>query len=315
MGSLLPNTQKLDAFAALLADARGGLAVLDALPDAAVITDADGTVRYVNVAARRLLGVAQAGAVGLPVNSILALLDGDTHQPILEPLTYLLGSASIGATGRHDLLALADSAPMPFEYSIGSISAQHPSAGGFVLLLRKPAFVHGDTQDLSRAVPREKHGPLLNRDELIECLIGVCRSMEPDDRHSLLVMGLEGFKSIYEHVGDVSAEAVLREVVARIRARVRAHDALAYLGGGFFGLLAAHCSFARPRAEAMQAALANQPFDVACGRYTRSVNIGIAAIRGRRHDAGAAITAATAACRRAMEDRETTLGICETILE
>jgi diguanylate cyclase (GGDEF)-like protein/PAS domain S-box-containing protein len=292
-------------------------ALLDALPDAALLTDTAGRVRYLNVSALRLLRVSQAEVCGRPAQDILALLDGITREPIHEPFAYLLSGADIGPAGRHDLLVRPRAAPIPFEYSIGSIRAGQHGPAGFVLLLRDATRTHARVQHLIELARRDEHTQLLRRSELERRLTRALESVESGPGHALLFMDLDRFKAINDRAGHAAGDEVLREVAARLRAQVRGHDVLARLGGDEFGLLFERCALeqARDRARSLQATIDDRPFEVENRCFTLGVSIGIAAIRGRRYVAGAAIAAADSACYRAKQTCGDGPRICEVVLE
>lgn len=291
--------------------------LLDALPDAALLTDSAGRVRYLNASAIGLLGMSRAEGSGRPVQEILGLLDGITGEPIHEPFAYLLSGSDIGPIGRHDLLQRRGAAPIPFEYSIGTIRASEHGPAGFVLLLRDASSTHAHIQHLIELARRGEHTQLSRRGELERRLARTLESIEAGDSHALLFMDLDRFKAVNDHAGHAAGDAALREVAARFRARAREHDALARLGGDEFGLLFERCPLeqAHERARALQAAIADQPVVIGGRRYALGVSIGIAAIRSRRHTAEAVIAAADAACYRAKQTDDGALRICEVILD
>lgn len=292
-------------------------ALLEALPDAALVTDTTGRVQYLNRAAIRLLGVAQAEVRGRPAQEVLPFLDGVTREPIHEPFVYLLSGSDIGPAGRHDLLERRGAAPIPFEYSIGSIRASEHGPAGFVLLLRDASRTHARIEQLIELARRDEHTQLLRRGELERRLARTLESIEAGDSHALLFMDLDRFKAINDHVGHAAGDAVLREVAARFRAQVREYDVLARLGGDEFGLLLERCSLerARERARALQAAIAGRPFEAGKQFFALGVSIGIAVIRNGRHQAQAVIAAADAACYRAKRANGGWHPVAEVILD
>jgi diguanylate cyclase (GGDEF)-like protein/PAS domain S-box-containing protein len=290
-----------DAISKTFTGAAVSLALLDALPDAALLTDTTGRIRYMNVSAARLLGVSAAEAHGRPVQDVLALLDGITRQPIHEPFAYLLSGSDIGPTGRHDLLERRGAAPVPFEYSIGSIRASDHGPPGFVLLLRDATRMHARIQQLIELARRDEHTQLLRRGEFARRLARALESLDGGSGHVLLFMDLDRFKAINDHAGHAGGDMALREVATRLRARVREQDTLARLGGDEFGLLLERCPLphARERARELQAAIAERPFDVGKRHFRLDVSIGLAAIQSGRHEVRAVMSAADAACYRA----------------
>lgn len=311
------DVKTFDAISAAPIGAISAFALLDALPDAALLTDTAGVVQYLNVSAMRMLCISHSDPRGRPVNEILALLEGITRQPIHDPFAYLLSASDIGPTGRHDFLQRPGAAPIPFEYSIGAIRAGNLGPAGFVLLLRDASGTYARIEQLTELARRDEHTQLLRRGEFARRLARALESLDGSPGHVLLFMDLDRFKAINDRGGHAAGDVALHEVAARLRELVREHDALARLGGDEFGLLLERCPLAeaRERARALRAAIANQPFDIDNRHFLLDVSIGLAAIQNGRHEVREVISAADAACYRAKRMRARGARICEIVLD
>ena len=65
-----------------------------------------------------------------------------------------------------------------------------------------------------------------------------------------MYMDLDRFKPINDRYGHEAGDAVLQQVAALLRSKLRRRDSLARLGGDEFGLLLEHC----PRDKALRTA-------------------------------------------------------------
>ncbi len=292
-------------------------ALLDDLPDAVLVMDTLGTVRYLNLAAIRLLGMSCAEVHGRPAKEILTLLNDTTRQPVGEPLAHLMAHAATDPSGRHDLLARRDGPPIAIDYSIGTIRASERAPAGLVLLLRNASHARARIEQLIEAVRHDEHTQMLRRGELERQLAHLLQNMSEGETHALLFMDLDRFKEINDHAGHMAGDRALREVAELLRVQVRERDTLARLGGDEFGLLLENCplALARERARILQAAVANHVFKTGDQSFALGVSIGIAAVRHGRHDVQAVIAAADLACYAAKRLTGAAPRITETILE
>lgn len=300
-----------------IVDAVPARTLLDVFPDAVLVLDTLGTVLYINLAAVRLLGMACAEVCGRPAKEILALLDDTTHQPVSEPLAYLIAGAAPDAPGRQCLLTRRDGPPIAIDYSIGTIRATDHMSAGLVLLLRDASRARARIEQLAEAVRRDEHTQLLRRGELERRLARVLQTMIEGESHALLFMDLDRFKAVNDCAGHLAGDTVLREVAQLLHAQVRERDTLARLGGDEFGLLLEHCprSLAHERARTLHAAVANHAFKFEDRNFALGVSIGIAVIRCGRYAVEAVIGAADAACYMAKRLTGVAPRIVATILD
>jgi PAS domain S-box-containing protein len=124
--------------------------VLESIPDAVLVTDLGGEVKFVNSAAERLTGLERAEAIGKPVDSALALSSGDQSNLA----SHLLDKAEWGnrtSFPRETLLRLnpANASRVEGEVAVSSADGQ-PTGAIFTL------------RDVSR---REQEESMLRQEE------------------------------------------------------------------------------------------------------------------------------------------------------
>ncbi|ABI91189.1 sensory box protein [Burkholderia ambifaria AMMD] len=110
-------------------------AVLQALPDGVIATDAQGRITYVNAAAIALAGGALEDATGRPVRDVLHVFDRDDRPVQPTPLERALAGAH-ALSDRHWLHGADGSPPVPIVEAASPIVDAHGSLDGAVLLLR-----------------------------------------------------------------------------------------------------------------------------------------------------------------------------------
>lgn len=134
--------------------------------------------------------------------------------------------------------------------------------------LEKNAYLA--THDALTGAPNRR----LLEDRLDQAL---ARAQRQKSKVAVLALDLDGFKRINDTFGHKVGDVVLTDVVARIRARVRASDTLARAGGDEFTVLAegADRQGAKILAWSLQTAFA-EPFEVEGKVVSLGVSIGVA---------------------------------------
>ncbi len=100
-------------------------------------------------------------------------------------------------------------------------------------------------------------------------------------RISVMYIDIDHFKMVNDSVGHQGGDEVLREVAARIKAELRASDALGRFGGEEFVVLLinAELDSANMVAERIRTSIASSKFALSCGApISVSVSIGVAAL-------------------------------------
>jgi PAS domain S-box-containing protein len=129
---VLARQSGLEAARAELAAERDRSQVtLQAIADAVIATDAQGSVTFANDCATALTGWPVAEAIGRPLAKMLRLVDGDTRRPIDIALERGAPDPAI------DLVLVArDGTERQIEFKVNRIRDRDGAAGGFVLVFR-----------------------------------------------------------------------------------------------------------------------------------------------------------------------------------
>jgi diguanylate cyclase (GGDEF)-like protein/PAS domain S-box-containing protein len=250
--------------------------LLEAAPDAMVITGEDGTIVLVNRAAERLFLRRRDELVGQPVEVLVP--ERFRHPHRLHRADYA-AAAEGRAMGRgRELMALrGDGTEFPVEVNLSPLRTEHGtlvSAGIRDLTERKEAeaaLTHHALHDPLTGLPNRSL--LLDRIE-----VALARSARVGKAVAVLFLDLDRFKLINDSRGHRAGDVVLRAVAERLRAAVRPSDTVGRLGGDEFVVVcedAVAVWEATVLGERLLRTL-EEPFDVEGGEVFVTVSVGIA---------------------------------------
>ena len=109
---------------------------LASIGDAVVTADAAGGVTFLNAAAQSLTGWTQAEAVGVPLETVVRILDEGTRRPAENPAAHALRDGTIVGLANHSLLVARDGTERPIEDGAAPIRNDAGEVAGVVLVFR-----------------------------------------------------------------------------------------------------------------------------------------------------------------------------------
>jgi diguanylate cyclase len=233
--------------------------VLEAIPDAVVVTDGEGRIVFVNRAAEAMTGYGRKALIGQPVEILVPERWRGIHVRHRRSF-YVRGAPRLMGDGTKDFsLRRKDGAIVPVEISLGPVGEDTVAVVRDVTERRRmeAALEH-----------RALHDPLTdlaNRSLFFDRLRQALHAARRDASQVALVMlDVDGFKAINDSLGHATGDAVLREVGSRLRLGLRATDSAARLGGDEFAWILPRVS-SRRSVEAMvrkRLAIAQEPVNL-----------------------------------------------------
>jgi diguanylate cyclase (GGDEF)-like protein/PAS domain S-box-containing protein len=255
--------------------------VLEAIPDAVVVTDNKGNIVFVNRAAEAMTGYERRALIGKAVETLVPERLRGIHVRHRRSF-YSRGSPRLMGDGTKDFsLRRKDGTIVPVEISLGPVGADTVAVVRDVTERRRmeAALEH-----------RALHDPLTdlaNRSLFFDRLRQALHSARRDGSQVALVMlDLDGFKAINDTRGHAAGDAVLREVAGRLRLGLRATDSAARLGGDEFAWILPRVT-SRRSVEAMvrrRLAVAQEPINLEGQQIDVGVSAGIAMYPDDGHD-------------------------------
>ncbi len=279
-------------------EANDYLAVLESIPDAVVTTSTQGQIRYLNLAAKRLLGCGLNEARDRPLQDFLKVMDGPTRRPVASPLSRYLGRSEQLSPAEFDILVRRDGSEVPIDCSLALIRAKSGDVTGVMLVLRDVSRTRDLLHHLAHRATHDGLTRLVNRDEFERRLMRLLGAMNGRDVHTLLYLDLDRFKNVNDTCGHAAGDAALCQVADIFRMTVRERDTVARLGGDEFGLLLEHCpaTHAFKAACRLRKALTDRPFHWGGNHFDLDASIGLVPVTGRQDSAAALLRAADRAC-------------------
>ena len=260
-------------------------AILDNVADGIITIDERLVIRSYNPAAERLFGYAPEEVIGKEFGRLIADACRGEIKPQLR--AYLRPHKREVMMGRHETSGLRkDGIAFPMEFNVGRLGPQRLVIGS----LRDFSERKAETEALQY---RALHDPLTGlpnrtflRERLEETIRAGEREMKPC---AVLLMDLDGFKSVNDSLGHEAGDRLLRQVGQRMRGVLRRADTIARYGGDEFAVVpwgATDVTRAALIAEKILQAV-DKPFTIDDQPISVPMSIGIASFPQHADDAEA----------------------------
>ncbi|WEN14008.1 sensor domain-containing diguanylate cyclase [Rhodanobacter sp. AS-Z3] len=258
--------------------------VLDLMPDAVCVVDADGRFLFVNASFQRIFGYAPDEVLGQPIFDLV-------HPDDRAATTEQAETVMAGKLQRHfrNRYVHKDGHNVDVQWSARWL----PDHGVRIGVGREVTELRRLERELERRANHDSLTGLVNRDRLrIDLQSAIDHAIETDHGVALLYLDLDGFKSVNDCCGHDTGDQVLREVANRLQRSVRLGDLLARVGGDEFVVMLPGCrdaAAAQNVADALRASI-TPPFSLPHGLFTLDVSIGVACFPDDGHSASALLT-------------------------
>src|SRR5665213_2766826 len=211
---------------------------LNSIGDAVLSTDLSGRVTYLNVVAERMTGWSRAEAIGHPLKDVFQILDGDTYEPVLNPMELAIQQNRTVGLKANCILVRRDGHESTIEDSTAPIHDRNGQVTGAVIVFRDVSMARKRVMEMTHLAQHDSLTNLPNRVMLTDRL-NQAISLAVRNQHQLaiLFLDLDGFKLINDSVGHTVGDKLLQSVAARLMACVRKSDTVSRQGGDEFVIL------------------------------------------------------------------------------
>ncbi|HEY8326943.1 MAG TPA: diguanylate cyclase [Rhodanobacter sp.] len=244
--------------------------VLDLIPDAVCVVDAEGRFLYVNASFERIFGYAPDEVLG---RRIFDLVHPDDRAATLQQAEQVMD----GVLQRHfrNRYIHKDGHSVDIQWSARWL----PDRGVRIGVAHEVTELRRVERELEH---RASHDPLTglpNRRRLqCELQYAIAHATQTGDGLAVLYLDLDGFKGANDRGGHDTGDRLLREVAQRLQQGLRQGDLVARVGGDEFVALLPGCrdaEAARTVADSLRARL-SPPYTLPDGLFRLDASVGIA---------------------------------------
>ena len=289
---------------ALFREKESAQITLQSIGDGVITTDANSHVEYINPVAEELTGWKVDDASGRSIDEIFRGFHEETCEPLENPLAVSIRRDRAIKSVRPTLLIRRDGNELYIESTASPIRDGKGSVTGGVLVFHDVSESRELNRRLSYHASHDILTGLVNRRELENRLERALKSARArETSYALLYLDLDQFKIVNDSCGHNAGDALLGQLGALLKSKIRWRDTLARLGGDEFGVLLESCSLeeAMNSAETLRMAIGEYKFVWEERNFRLGVSIGVVPITADNEDVTALLSAADSACAAAKE--------------
>jgi diguanylate cyclase (GGDEF)-like protein/PAS domain S-box-containing protein len=289
---------------ALFREKESAQITLQSIGDGVITTDEKGVIDYVNPVAEALTGWRLEDSQGRAIEEIFRAFHEETCEPLENPLAVAIRRTRSIKSVRPMLLIRRDGNEIYVESTASPIRDGSGAVSGGVLVFHDVSEARELNRRLSYHASHDVLTGLVNRREFENRMERALKSAKArETSYALCVLDLDQFKIVNDTCGHSAGDALLGQVGALLKSKVRWRDTLARLGGDEFGILLESCSLdeAMRTAEALREAVRNFKFTWEERTFRLGASIGVVPISADNADVAAVLSAADSACQAAKE--------------
>ena len=251
---------------------------LNSIGDAVISTDIAGNVTYLNAVAESMTGWSRQEACGRPLQEVLRIIDGDTREPALNPLSMaVLHNKTVGLSA-NCVLIRRDAYESAIEDTAAPIHDRHGQVTGAVIVFHDVGVARAMSLRMSYLAQHDFLTELPNRMLLNDRLT---QALALAHRHgkslAVLFLDVDHFKHINDSLGHAIGDQLLRSIARRLVTCVRSSDTVSRQGGDEFVVLLSEVTHAEDAAFTADKILAavNRPHRIGHQDVNVTVSVGI----------------------------------------
>ncbi len=289
---------------ALFREKESAQITLRSIGDGVITTDAECNVEYINPVAEELTGWKVDDASGRPIDDIFRGFHEETCEPLENPLAVSIRRSRSIKSVRPTLLIRRDGNELYIESTASPIRDGKGDVTGGVLVFHDVSESRELNRRLSYHASHDILTGLVNRSEFETRLERALKSAKArESSYALCYLDLDQFKIVNDSCGHSAGDALLGQLGALLKSKIRWRDTLARLGGDEFGVLLESCSLdeALKTAEVLRVAISEFKFMWDDRSFRLGVSIGVVPITADNEDVAALLIAADSACAAAKE--------------
>jgi len=289
---------------ALFREKESAQITLQSIGDGVITTDANCNVEYVNPVAEGLTGWKVDDASGRVIDEIFRGFHEETCEPLENPLAVSIRRDRAIKSVRPTLLIRRDGNELYIESTASPIRDGKGNVTGGVLVFHDVSESRELHRRLSYHASHDILTGLVNRREFENRLERALKSAKArETSYALCYLDLDQFKIVNDTCGHSAGDALLGQLGALLKSKIRWRDTLARLGGDEFGVLLESCSLdeAMQSAESLRLAISEYKFMWDERSFRLGVSIGVVPISAETEDVAALLSAADSACAAAKE--------------
>src|SRR5271167_727758 len=289
---------------ALFREKESAQITLQSIGDGVITSDAKGIIDYVNPVAEALTGWRLEDSQGRAIEEIFRAFHEETCEPLENPLAVAIRRTRSIKSVRPMLLIRRDGNEIYVESTASPIRDGSGAVSGGVLVFHDVSEARELNRRLSYHASHDVLTGLVNRREFENRMERALKSAKArETSYALCCLDLDQFKIVNDTCGHSAGDALLGQVGALLKSKVRWRDTLSRLGGDEFGILLESCSLdeAMRTAETLREGVRNFRFTWEDRVLRLGASIGVVPISADNEDVASILSAADSACQAAKE--------------
>lgn len=305
VGVELDITERKHYEEALRREKESVLITLQSIGDGVIRTDSHCCVEYLNPVAEELTGWTLQDALGRPIDQLFRTYHEETCEPLENPLSVAIRQRrSIKSIRPTLLIRTSDYRELFIESTASPIRDPGGDMSGGVLVFHDVSESRELQRRLTFHTSHDVLTGLVNRHHFEQHVAAALDEVrEGEGRFALCFIDVDQFRVVNDNSGHTAGDALLAQLGALLKSKVRWRDTAARLGGDQFGVLMEGASLneAVRAAEALCEEVRSFRFSWENRSYSLRVSVGIVPLTADSESVTSLLGAADAACQAAKE--------------